>query len=379
MVVNFIVFICYYGLTVIMAGYSMNTIGMSSGLAGIVVGVFIVAGLVSRIISGSIIDDVGYKKSLFIGLAIYFIATLMYFIADGFVMMLITRILHGAGWGIATTATATLVSYLVPEDRRGEGIGYFSLSITLASAIGPLIGMGIYQRLGFDTLTILNVVLVIMSIIITVFLNEPSITLVREDSAGFRISDFFELSVMPLSIIGLLTFFSYSSILGFLDTFTVQLHLETAGSLFFVVYSVAIILTRPFTGKWFDTRGRNFVTIPSFILFAAGMFVISQANSTMTLFAAAALMGLGFGTFSFCGQVIAVNMVPKNRIALATSTFLAISQVGIGIGPLTQGFILDAIGYRGMFISMGVIILVGMVLYYLIYGKDDQPAVQEDQ
>lgn len=40
-------------------------------------------------------------------------------------------------YGMASTVIATTVASIVPESRRGEGIGYFTLSITLGSAIGP--------------------------------------------------------------------------------------------------------------------------------------------------------------------------------------------------------------------------------------------------
>ena len=44
---------------------------------------------------------------------------------------------QGMTYGMASTVIATTVASIVPESRRGEGIGYFTLSITLGSAIGP--------------------------------------------------------------------------------------------------------------------------------------------------------------------------------------------------------------------------------------------------
>ena len=50
--------------------------------------------------------------------------------------LLLNRLLHGFAFGIAGTATGTIIAQVIPMSRKGEGIGYFALSMTLATAIG---------------------------------------------------------------------------------------------------------------------------------------------------------------------------------------------------------------------------------------------------
>ncbi len=69
-----------------------------------------------------------------------------------FFLLLAVRILHGAGFGITTTTYGTVVSDLIPSARRGEGMGYFGLSGTLAMALGPLIGLWLMQTYNFTIL-----------------------------------------------------------------------------------------------------------------------------------------------------------------------------------------------------------------------------------
>ena len=69
-----------------------------------------------------------------IGTAICLLAMGSYLFASTIFLLLAVRILHGAGFGITTTTYGTVVSDLIPSARRGEGMGYFGLSGTIAMA-----------------------------------------------------------------------------------------------------------------------------------------------------------------------------------------------------------------------------------------------------
>ena len=86
------------------------------------------------------------------GTAICLLAMGSYLFASTIFLLLAVRILHGAGFGITTTTYGTVVSDLIPSARRGEGMGYFGLSGTLAMALGPLIGLWLMQTYNFTIL-----------------------------------------------------------------------------------------------------------------------------------------------------------------------------------------------------------------------------------
>ena len=54
--------------------------------------------------------------------------TLLYFKVDGMASLLVIRFLHGASFGIASTAAGTIVANVIPKKRCGEGLGYYMLS-----------------------------------------------------------------------------------------------------------------------------------------------------------------------------------------------------------------------------------------------------------
>lgn len=62
------------------------------------------------------------------------------------------RLLHGIIFALATTTAASIAVLVIPASRRGEGIGYFSVTTNLAMVIGPLAGLLLYNGLGMSGL-----------------------------------------------------------------------------------------------------------------------------------------------------------------------------------------------------------------------------------
>src|SRR5699024_3001802 len=93
---------------------------------------------------------------LYFSLGIFFLATVLYLMANSFGWLLALRFFHGIGFGIATIATGTIVADIIPEHRRGAGMGYFALFMNLAMVIGPFLGLTIIQYTSFNMLFIIT-------------------------------------------------------------------------------------------------------------------------------------------------------------------------------------------------------------------------------
>ena len=111
--------------------------------AGFMTTVFTLAALFVRTFIGKVLDKVGRKKVLIVGMIITSIAALMYGITDNIYIIIISRIIHGIGFGITSTAIATIVTDVIPEERLLEGIGYAGIAATIASALGPTMALSI--------------------------------------------------------------------------------------------------------------------------------------------------------------------------------------------------------------------------------------------
>jgi predicted MFS family arabinose efflux permease len=370
--INFLINLVFYLLIVIIGEYAVNQFHASTSQAGLVTGIFIIGSLIGRLFTGRFIESIGRRRILFFGLVFFILTTMLYLISSTIGIMLTTRLLHGIAAGIVGTATGTVAAQIIPASRKAEGIGYFSMSTTLATAIGPFIGLFMTQHTTFQMIFIFSVVLGIISFITSLFVYVPAITVTSQKSSettGFKISNFIEPKALPIAVITLVISFCYSSVLSFIKFYANEINLVSAASFFFLVYSIAVLFSRPFTGRLMDTKGANYIMYPGFVLLAGGMVLLSAVNSGLMLLVAGALIGLGFGNMQSSTQAIAVKLTSPHRMGLATSTFFIALDAGLGFGPYILGFIIPATGYRSLYVILGLVVLVSTVLYYFLHGK----------
>ncbi|ADD69392.1 major facilitator superfamily MFS_1 [Denitrovibrio acetiphilus DSM 12809] len=370
--INFLLMMNYYLLVVIMTVYAIEVFEASPGGAGLASSIFVIGALVSRLFCGMLIEQIGRRKMLLCGAALNVFMTLLYFEVTDIVPLLFIRFIHGVSYGVAATAVATIVSDLVPVDRRGEGIGYYMLSITLASAIGPFLAMYLLQHGSFSLVFAICTGLAILCCLQVMLLRVPVIKLSAEDVSAMkkiRLENFIEIKAVPISIVCSMVYFCYSGVLAFLSPYAKEINLTGAASFFFIVYSAAIFFSRPFTGRLFDRKGENVAIYPALLIFIFGLVLISQAHHGVTLMFSAVLLGFGVGVVQSCGMAIAVKVTPQHRLGLANSTFYMFLDAGVGFGPVVLGMFIPFSGYRGMYMDMVVVVLICTFIYYLLHGK----------
>lgn len=134
--VNFMMFSSMYVLLPTLPVYAQR-IGGNETVAGLIVGLFTISAVVMRPISGNLLDRKGRKVLLNAGILIFLFSALAYNLASVILVLLALRVVHGAGWGVMTTAAGTIASDIIPAPRRGEGMGYYGVSSTVAMSLGP--------------------------------------------------------------------------------------------------------------------------------------------------------------------------------------------------------------------------------------------------
>lgn len=376
--VNFFLTLIFYLLMVTIAVYAVDEYAATTSQAGLVTGIFIIGTLIGRLFIGRMIDTIGRKRMLIIGLIFFTLTTLLYFADLGITFLLFTRFLHGISLGMASTASGTIVAQIIPARRKGEGIGYFSMSATLATAFGPFIGLFMSQHTSFQIIFLFCLILGVLNLITGFFVNvpllEPTTTSTKSSEKTMKLSSFVEPKALPIALITLVISFYYSSVLSFINFYAMEINLVEAASLFFIVYSIAVLISRPFTGRLIDLKGANYVMYPGFVLLGAGLLLLSSATNSLTLLCAGALIGLGFGNMQSCSQAIAVKLTPPHRMGLATSTFFIFLDAGLGFGPYILGFIIPLTGYSTLYVILGILSIATVILYYFLYGRKEREA-----
>ncbi|MBN2938199.1 MAG: MFS transporter [Lactococcus lactis] len=374
MLLNFIFYLVFYLPTVVIGTMAMERYHASASIAGILSGIFIVGGFIARLWAGNNMKRLGAKKLLYIGTLIYFLLTFAYFFVHSIVLLLILRLVHGLGFGIAATASGTLAGAIVPSSRRGEGIGYYALSVTLSSAVGPFLSMFLYRTSGFYSLIWLSALLLFIALVGIFFIHvekttDSSNSVDNKVHKKFAWSNYFEKEALPISLIAFLIGISYSSILSFMDAYARNIHLSEAASFFFLVYAITVLLSRPITGRVFDGFGDNFVMYPTYLFFALGLLLIGFAHSGWMLLLAAIFIGLGYGSFSPFGQAIAIRNSEAHRLGITTSTFFGFMDMGVGFGPFILGMFMPLLGYRNLYFASAILALLIAVIYHFVHGR----------
>src|SRR5699024_4447271 len=182
------------------------------------------------------------RKIMFGGTARYFLTYILYFFDFGLTFFIVTRLLNGIATGMISTALNTLATISVPEERRGEGISYFSLSMVVASAVGPFVAFLLLEQISFETMLIYVGIIMLVVVLMMPLIKTNNVT--RETAVKpekFVLIERNSLKMLvPIFLMGL----AYSSVLSFLNTYAIEIDVVTAASFFFIVYAAAVLSTR---------------------------------------------------------------------------------------------------------------------------------------
>lgn len=376
--INFVVYLVYYLLMVIIAVIAQDNLQATLGQAGLASGIYIIGTLVARLLIGKKLELYGRKAVLRYGCLFYLLTTIAYLYTPTISMLYLIRLLNGFGYGTVSTATNAIVTAYIPESRHGEGINYYGLSTSLAAAIGPFIGMILLNTTSFYFIILFSIVLIAATTIASFVFPVKNLVLTethRRELKSWSLDSFFEKKVLFITFIAFLMGLSYSSVLAFLSSYAQVIHLVQASSFFFVVYAVVITLTRPLSGRIFDAYGENAVMYPSYLFLALGLFVLSMTTTSWLLLVSGALIGLGYGTFMSNGQAICLKKCEKHQIGIALSTYFIGLDLGLGVGPYLLGELRTYLSFQKVYVVAAMLPVLCIVLYAMFYHQDTKEKV----
>lgn len=166
---NFCLLLTFY---MMMSNVTIITqqLGATKVQAGMASSLFVFGALVSRLWAGPTFDKMGMRKLLYIGLIVYLVTCCFYFAAKTLDILLAVRFLHGLGYGVATTVISASIMKTIPKDRMGEGISWYSNSITVGGAIGPSLGIFALDAAGANGVYAICFIMTIICVAIGIWL-----------------------------------------------------------------------------------------------------------------------------------------------------------------------------------------------------------------
>jgi MFS family permease len=375
---QFLVFTVFYTLLTTLPIYVIKHMDGSQSEAGLVVTVMLIAAIVIRPFSAKILDMLGKKKGLVISVALFAATSILYIWTDQFSSLLVLRFFHGLSFGLISTATGAIAADVIPESRRGAGMGYFAMAMNLAVVAGPFIGLSLLQFVSFQTLFIVLCAFMVIGVLAAMIVHVPAhLEAAKQNNSGsfqLKLSDLIEVKALPVALISGLVGLAYASVLSFISVYADTIGLSSTASYFFLVFAVVMLVFRPYLGRAFDNRGAKFVLIPSLFIFAIGLAFLSFTNTALMLLIAAGLIGLGYGTLLPGFQTIAIQTTDSTRSGHAISTFFIFYDTGIAAGAFIWGLVVADLGFKNMYLIGAVLVIVTMFLFNMYLGRKGQKA-----
>ncbi len=363
MVVNLFVFMSFQMLLPTMPVYIQH-LGASEDIVGLVIGIFTITAVALRPFAGRASDTRGRKIVYFFGLTIIIISTFAYNLVATVGMLLALRLVHGVGWGSATTAAGTIAADVIPKSRLGEGMGFYGLTTVISMAIAPVIGLQMIQIWDFNTLFYTSAILAIIAAFFALFIKYRPVDTPSPSKVTVKYSMYEKEAYKPTAIIFLITL-TYGSIVSFIALYATQFNIENIG-IFFTAYALTLLVSRPSFGRLADKKGYGFAMIPGIICIGLTMIVLFLAQNLYFFLLAAVFYGIGFGAVQPSLQAMAVYNVPPQRRGAANGTFMSGFDLGIGIGSIIWGIAAKAFGYDIMYLLAIIPVVIAFFLYLFL-------------
>ena len=278
-------------------------------------------------------------------------------LAANFGQLLMARIGVGIGEAGCSPAAHSLISELVPKEKRATAMGVYSLGIPLGKLVGMVVGGVVAQTLGWRMAFIaVGVPGIALAALAWFTLPSPVRTQAEAAPGQASLRDAFnELAKIRtfwwISLGGaFMAFVSYGQT-AFMGSFFIRVHglsVGEAGVLLGIALGLAGALGTWFGGRAADLAGghdpRAHVLIPAVaagvggVVFGIAVLIPGTAPALVLLAGAGALNAIWYGPVFATVQGL---VAPEQRATAAAVHLFIINLVGLGLGPLGFGLVSD--------------------------------------
>lgn len=300
----------------------------------------------------------------------FFICFAGYIGAGTLLMFAIVRTMHGIPFGATTVANSTVAIDVLPSSRRNEGIGFYGLSNNLAMAIAPSAGIYIYSATSnFGLLFWIALILALAGFFCSTTVQLPKRATVP-GKPKLSLDHFFLgkawLMAINICFFGLCwgVMSNYVAIYG-----KEQLGITDGTGLFFMILSTGLVIARLFgrkrlrAGKITQSCAIGVcLSLIGYVLFASGLGAWSYYLSAL-------FVGLGNGQMYPAFLNMFISVARHDQRGTANSSILISWDLGMGLGILLGGFVVEYLNYQAAFWVAAAMQAAGTLLFLLATRK----------
>jgi MFS family permease len=343
----------------------------------ILMGAFTAAQLLSAPFWGRFSDRYGRRPALLVGLTASCIAYVVFAFAGSIWLLLLSRIVQGAGGGTVGVIQAYVADSVEPESRA-KALGWLSAATNVGVAIGPAIG-GMALRFGRSgpglaaaSLCLVNIFFAWKFLRESRDMTEAHVAKPRTSRAVISYVITHPGEPAPRLIwIYAIAMGAFSGLMGILALFLADRFGVSKGNIwiFYTYVGVISVVTRAgILGKMVDRYGEAQLSRVGLALLATGLATLPLARGYGTLAIAVALIPLGTAFTFPCVTSMLSRVISSRERGLymgVQQTFGGLSRVII---PLWAGFSYDHFGKAVPLFTSAALVLGTIILGF---GIDD--------
>jgi MFS transporter, DHA1 family, multidrug resistance protein len=362
----------------------LPTLGTTLGISPFLVGLILSANRFTRILAnapaGSLVDRLGTRQPLIVGLFVESLATAGYVAALRFPVpeawFLAARVIWGIGSALVFATAYTIASDVSDGGSRGTSMGLVRGGMTFGFPAGLVAGGIVSEFAGVAVAFSLAAVLAFLGGFLAYYsIPETHVSVNRKRIKPWEIET--TPSVLTIGLVNFGVFFAYfgvlfASLVLFLDTNAIAVAgLDGRGSsgVLMAVTVLSGVVWMFVGGKGSDLLGRRVPILLTFLgVFLVGFLVLAIADGLLWVGLACVLIGAGYGGTSGPMLALLADLTPEDRMGRAMGTNNVLGDLGGGLGPLVSLPLVRTIGFEALYGACALVpLLAGVVLLGGIY------------
>lgn len=336
-------------------------VGVGTLTIGLLIAIYDFAEVIAKPLFGYLADRRGQVRTLWTGLGLFSVASMMFPILDPRLLLAI-RLLQGLGAAAFSVISVALVAAYFPKSR-GEAIGKYNALKGAGYVVAPAIGGLIVAEWSFAALFVVSAAVGFVILGMALTLKEPEQPTEYGDDGKFNLREFLapfsDPRLMPWYVVIIVNMFFVGILFGFVPVYLSSIGLDPLkAGLILSAGTLAYLAIQPFAGRWADRYGgRNTVLVGLIIsslctlslVFAQGILLVGLV----------VLGGLGVGVVWTNTDTIVSNLAKSGKLSTSLGTAGSFKEIGDMLGPLSIGAISQFFGLVTGFVVCGLMGLLG--------------------
>lgn len=350
-----------------------DALGASAYIVGLVSSVFSISAILILVVATPAFDCLSKKKLLIVSLAGMALSFAGYAMSASIPALFAFRLMHGICQGCSAALTLVMVSDALPASKMGKGIGIFTLCQAVGQAVGPGFGLSMSESIGYRVTFFIGAAVMALAFLLSFRIRET-----EAERGVYRITlnRIIDRGAVPAAVVTFLLQGPYCCISSFIAIYAGLRNVPDIG-LYFTVYAICLLVTRPISGAMIDKIGHDLVLIFGIVCFGISFFLISIAQSLAVFLAAAVVSAFGYGVCQPTLNYMCISCAPKSRRGAASGTNNIGMSLGFFLGVSAAGYLVDWLNarkgsevaaYSEMYLIM-ILPMAAALVYFLIMRK----------